>query len=227
MMDLITDFHKIIEESTNNTILELKKFFNIDVVNDNQQFIKKVNTYYIALQIWNKKLKDDKNNIFLDNILLNYCSILNCIVLKDEKVIYFLYRNTIESMIRVLSCEFSSRDIEEIFKKISHPTISANQKRILQDHISLLKSIYKECCQYVHTNPDYIPKITILPSYYSSRKKEKMLELMKIFSNLNTSILCILKIKHDDIYSDLKPNARSFLNEITPLKHRTKTHSVK
>ncbi|WP_270558165.1 hypothetical protein, partial [Clostridium perfringens] len=76
-----------------------------------------------AINLWKKQLEaklelNEKDKILLCNLNLNFCSLINCVVLGDEKLINFLYRNIIETILRFCTKEYESKDLEAMFKKI-------------------------------------------------------------------------------------------------------------
>ncbi|MFQ9672145.1 MAG: hypothetical protein ACLRZT_02065 [Clostridium paraputrificum] len=231
MIDLVTDFEKIININTQKTIKVLKSTFNNVNEEKNKSFIKSVTKYYTAIAIWNNNL----SNIFgvnrrrlIDNILLDYCSLLNCIVLGDEKLINFLYRNIIESILRVITNELKIKEIDSLFKieKLGYRNIY--EKKLIETYSSRIKSIYINSCKYVHADIDKIPKkITNLLEYYTNSNNSNNNKMLREFEELNISILCILRIKYSNIYNNFKPNSKSFVEEIIPLKERIKIANIK
>lgn len=227
MVDLITDFKDVIENSTKNSISELNETFKSLNLDKNKTFVKNINKFYMAIAMWHKYLKDnisDNNrDILLDNILLDFCSLLNCIILGDEKLIKFLYRNIIESILRYITLKLDSRDIDTMFKDISLDCNGTIEKKLLQEYSSVLKSIYNDTCLYVHTDISKItPSLTDLMKYNKNGKKLRMDKLLNDFNNLNVSILCIFQIKYYDIYLSFKGNVQGLINEVIPLEDRIK-----
>ncbi|SCK04726.1 Uncharacterised protein [uncultured Clostridium sp.] len=231
MIDLVTDFEKIININTQKTIEVLKNTFNNVNIEKNKPFIKSVTKYYTAIAIWNNNLSNiwgaDRKKL-MDNILLDYCSLLNCIVLGDEKLINFLYRNIIESILRVITNELKNKEIDSLFKieKIGYKNIE--EKKMIESYSSLIKSIYINSCKYVHVDINKIPKkITNLLQYNTNSDTINNSKMLKDFEDLNIAILSILRIKYSNIYYNFKPNSKSFIEEIIPLKERIKIRDIK
>ncbi len=231
MVDLVTDFKKIIDISTEDTINILKNTF-VEVNSEkNELFVRSISKYYMIMSIWNKKLKettqDYKIGKLLDNILLDYCSILNCVILGDEKVLNFLYRNIIESVLRVISSEFESKEIDALFNGIGRDCSGSVEKTVLNSYSSLLKSIYNVNCLYIHTDVEKIPDNLINLIAYNNNSKELNTDnLIKKFDDLNIAILCIFQIKYYNIYINLKSNAKGLMDELIPFKNRVKFSEV-
>lgn len=227
MLDLVTDFKKIIDKSTNETIKALEDIYKNINIEKNKMFIRNISKYYMGMVIWNKKLKEGLNDgrivKLLDNILLDYCSILNCVILGDEKVMNFLYRNIIESVLRIISLEFDSKEIDCLFNGISKGYNTDKEKEILDAYSSLLKSIYNHNCLYIHTDVNRIPeRLTNLIEYRNNSEDIDFSELIKKFDDLNIAILCIFQIKYYFIYNTFKPNAKGLMAEIIPYSNRIK-----
>ncbi|NFL75549.1 hypothetical protein FDB81_07375 [Clostridium sporogenes] len=226
MIDLVTDFKKIINKGTEKTIDSLNEVFKSLNIEKNKEFIRNITKYYMVIAIWFKNLKEnisenDDRRFLLDNILLDYCSILNCVILGDEKIINFLYRNVIESMLRFVTCELTTKEIDKLFNKISQECKGNKEKKIMQTYVSVLKSIYDESCLYIHTDVDKIPSdLKNLIDYNNKSKKLDMSKLINSFNNLNISIFSILQIKYYDIYLNFKSNTKGLINEVMPLKYR-------
>lgn len=225
MIDLVTDFKELINKSTDDTIVALKKIYinlNLEI---NRKFINNVNKYYIIMNVWNKKLKVKFNNAdisrLLDNILLDYCSILNCVILSDEKLLNFLYRNIIESALRIISGDLKTREIDNLFNDISKNSVGTKEKELLQMYSSQLKSIYNNNCLFIHADTQKIPEnITNLFEYNNNSNENKEKYLEKDFERVNIDILCIYQIIYYEIYLNLKSNAKGLMDEIIPYDYR-------
>lgn len=225
MMDLVTDFKSIINKSTDEAIKVLDKVYKDLHLEINKTFIQNVNKYYIIMNVWNKKLKEKFNSKdiskLLDNILLNYCSILNCIVLSDEKMLNFLYRNIIESVVRIISGDLKTRELDRLFTYISDKTSKQKEKELLLMYSSILKSIYNNNCLFIHTDIKKIPdNITNLFEYYRNSNENKLSYLEEDFKKVNICILCIYQIIYYDIYVNLKGNAKGLMDEVIPYEYR-------
>lgn len=231
MLDLVTNFKDKIKKSTDEIIIVLDKVYKNLNLEINKKYIEDVNKYYIIMNVWNRKLKEKfrNNNIsrLLDNILLDYCSILNCIILSDEKLLNFLYRNIIESFLRIISGDLENRDIDNLFTSISKQASNDIEKEALQSYSSVLKTIYNNNCLFVHTYIDKIPEnITNLFEYNENSNKSKKIYLEKDFEKLNIAILCIYQIVYYEEYRSLKSNAKGLMNEIIPYDNRIRFGKV-
>lgn len=178
MIDLVTDFKELINKSTDDTIVALGNIYKNLNLEINRKFINNVNKYYIIMNVWNKKLKVKFNNAdisrLLDNILLDYCSILNCVILSDEKLLNFLYRNIIESTLRIISGDLKTREIDNLFTDISKNSVGTKEKELLQMYSSQLKRIYNNNCLFIHTDTQKIPEnITNLFEYNNNSNENK------------------------------------------------------
>lgn len=231
MVDLVTDFKPLIKKSTDDIIKVLDKVYKNLNLEINKKFIEDVNKYYIIVNVWNKKLKDKFNNSdisrLLDNILLDYCSILNCIILSDEKLLNFLYRNIIESVLRIISGNLTTKEIDGLFNAIGSKASNDLEKNCLQSYSSILKSIYNNNCLFIHTYIQKIPEnITNLFEYNENSNKSKEKYLINDFDKLNIAILCIYQIIYYEEYQNLKPNVKGLMNEIIPYDYRIRFGKV-
>lgn len=225
-MDLITDFKKIINQNTENTITSLKKIY-ININEDkNYTFYKDISKYYTAISSWVEVLKetfkDDNSKILLNNVLLDYCSIMHCVALGDVKLINFLFRNIIESFLRYITNELTARDIEEMFRKLSLNT-NEKEKKLIQVYSSQIKQIYDDTCLYVHADTSRMPTdLTNLLDYYRNSINIEMESLRKAFERLNIALINLLKIKYVELFINMKINVKGFLDEIVPIDERVK-----
>lgn len=225
-MDLITDFKKIINQNTENTIASLEKIYININVDKNYKFYKDISKYYTAISSWvevlKENFKDDNGKILLNNVLLDYCSIIHCVALGDVKLINFLLRNIIESFLRYITNELIARDIEEMFRQLSLNT-NEEEKKMIQVYSSQIKQIYDDTCLYVHADTSRMPTdLTTLLDYYCNSINIEMDSLRKVFEKLNIALINLLKIKYVYLFVNMKVNVKGFLDEIVPIDERVK-----
>lgn len=230
-MDLVTDIKRDVENSTKKTINTLKTVYS-NIEEKNKKFYKDINIYYMIMSIWVNKLSykygNEENKNLLYNILVNYCSIINCVTLGDIKLINFLYRNTIEGVIRFISGETKSKDIEKIFRCISkNMSYSEDEIIILQSYASQLKSIYTDSCLYIHTDVSKIDKdIANMIKYRFNMENVDLEDTRRDFVKMNNSIINIFKIIYYDVYMEMKDNSKALHDEILPLKENMKVEPI-
>lgn len=221
-MDLVTDFQKMINTNTKKSISFLQKIYISVDQEKKYDLYRDVNKYYTAMSIWVKNLieyDDSENNILLNNILLDYCSIINCIVLNDKKLIFFEIRNIIESFIRIVTKNYTTRDLEKLFRDINAIESIECKKNQMQIHISRLKQSYDEACLHIHTDTTRIPmSLTNLIDY--NLNDISINEAMTTFNKVNLAMLNILKIKYIETYMSLKDNAKTYMDELLKLEDR-------
>nr|WP_312986019.1 hypothetical protein [Clostridioides sp.] len=222
-MDLTTDFKKIIKVNTESSIESLNKIYISVNREDNYLFYKEINQYYTLLKSWFTMLQkkyDEDFDLLLDNILINYCSLMHCVTLCDLKLINFLFRNTIESFLRFLLLDIENRDIERMFSELSSESIGC-EKELIQMYSSQMRQIYTDNCFYIHAQPSKMIKDFNTLLDYKNNIDNPNLELYNLrikFSNLNVAILSLLRIKYAERYIYMKDNIKSMHDEILPLQ---------
>ena len=230
-MDLVSDFKRVINNNTDNCIEELKKVF-IDIkIDKNKECYKDINKFYTGLVIWVQVLKEqekiEEKKILLDNILLNYCSILNGIVLGDIKVINFLYRNVIESIVRYITGELTTQNLEQAFKNLSN-MVDDNNKDSILIYVSRLKQIYDSTCLYIHTDTKKIDsRLTTLINFKKNSEEVNLDSIKEDFKKMNISIICILSIIFKKERQKMRDNAKGYLAEIIPLEDRIRIEQIR
>ena len=106
-MDVVSDFKRTIEKNTANSMNILNKVYKKKEINSRKEFIREINKYYTGLRVLFQYTSGEEKQVqLLNNILLNMCSLLNCVIIGDIRLIYFLYRNTIESFLRYISQDY-------------------------------------------------------------------------------------------------------------------------
>lgn len=229
-MDLVSDFTRLIDKNTGATIDFLKSKYVIVNEDKNYNFIKDINKYYTGVSIWVKKITESNNSeqiMLLNNILMDYCSILNSVILGDEKIFYFLVRNIIESFIRAITMNFTTRDLEQLFKDIAIGEENEYCKQKIQTHVSRLKQIYNDSCLYIHADTSKIPmSLTNLIKYYNYGEEKNFEEARVTFKKINLAMLNIFQLLYRDTYIDFKDNAKSYLNELIELEDRITFYKI-
>ncbi|MBI6008372.1 hypothetical protein H8J91_04310 [Clostridium perfringens] len=224
-MDLVTDFKEIIDENTEKTINSLKEIY-IEVNEDKKyDFYKSISKYYTAINLWKKQLEaklelNEKDKILLCNLNLNFCSLINCVVLGDEKLINFLYRNIIETILRFCTKEYESKDLEAMFKKICI-TDNINKKKYLEKYSSQLKSIYINSCHYVHTDTSKINyDLVNLIKYKHNIEEFDLKKENNNFCKMLSIILQILQIMYIDLFEKMKSTSKAYFYDLSDLEQR-------
>lgn len=224
-MDLVSDFKERIESSTLQTVLSLNKIYK-NISHQKKDFIREINKFYIGIRILFHYMSGEEKQVVLsNNILLDMCSLLHCVVLGDVKLIFFLYRNIIESFLRYLTKDYDSKNLDGLFNIIDGGT-SGKEKQILEKYKSQIKDIYTECCRYIHVNIKNIPKNIYDLKKYDTYIKNDLSTEKKKFQQLSVLIISILEIKYNDKYRLLKGNSKAYIDEIMPRKQRTEYAEV-
>ncbi|MGX4490459.1 hypothetical protein ACWJV3_13065, partial [Clostridioides difficile] len=186
-----------------------------------------INKYYTLITFWINAFKSNvisnDKSILLDNILLDYCSLMHCVTLGDIKLINFLFRNIIESILRYITDELETKDLESLFKKMSSGIVDNTEKYLLQTYASQIKQVYDDTCLYIHTDISKIQQnLTNLIDYKLNLEESKIDFLNNTFNKMNISILNILRIKYYPIYLAMKDNAKGFHDQFIPLEDKIK-----
>ncbi len=227
-MDLVTDFKQIIKDKINDTFEFLNTIYkNLDQNDsDNKDIIREINKSYILISIWRNNFSDDKNIALIDNILLNYCSLTHAILLKDNKVINFLLRNSIESFLRYVNNEPDTRDLEALFSDLKDRVAISEGKNLISNYSSQLKNIYTNSNFYIHTYIDKIPDIKTLADYLHN-DDFNYISVKKTLEKMNKAMICILRIIYIDVFLSLKPNAQAAHYEFIHLDENIKFDDYK
>lgn len=228
MIDLVTDFKKIINDKIEDTFEFLSSIYkNIDINDTNyKDIIRELNKSYVLISIWKNKFDTEENIMLINNILLNYCSLTHAIFLKDSKVINFLFRNSIESFLRFINNQPDTRDLESLFSDLKEKVSISQGKSLIIDYSSQLKDIYDNSNFYIHTYINNIPDIKTLNEYlhndtfnYKTIKRD--------LEKMNKAMVCILRIVYIDVFITLKPNAQAAHYEFMPLDENEKFDNYK
>lgn len=221
----------IIKNNTQLTIESLQEMYKDINLEKNKSFYKMIAKYYSAISIiilnLKKFEKNDDKVILLDNILLNFCSLIHCVVLKDIKLINFIFRNILESVIRYITEDITTRNVESLFKILtscSPDTYSG--AHLVQKYSGQLKNIYTKNCLYVHTATSKIPSNLVnLFDYRNNSNDDEMLDLMNDFNILNIAVITLFKVLEKNLYLSIPMNAKIYIDEITPLASRIEYQS--
>ena len=170
--------------------------------------------------------KDEKQEKLLDNILMDFCSLMNCVALRDKKLIYFLYRNIIECILRYISKDYTSKDLEKLFLHINNADDTL-AKNILEKYKAQIKYIYTEACRYIHADISKMPLDVInMGVYYEHTKNDSLSQELKYFKELSILIISIIRAKYVANYNNLKPNSKAYISDILPLNNRIELNSI-
>lgn len=224
-MDLISDFQILINKNTAKSVKILKGTFKN--VGEGNLFYKAINRYYTGMRVLFEYLpKDERRSILLNNILMNMCSLMYCVTLKDIKLIYFLYRNTIECLLRYISEDYESRELEKLFLDIDQD-VTGYEKICLEKYKSQIKYLYTEACHYIHTDVTRMPKeIKNMKQYDTHRRSINLSKELEFFKRLSYLIVIILIIKNYTQYDIMKKNSKAYLNDILTLEGRKELKSI-
>ncbi|WP_026393989.1 hypothetical protein [Acetobacterium malicum] len=229
-MDLVTDYKAITNENTNNTVTYLRKIYSAD--NFDEEFIYNINKYYTALSTWFSYINCDEEalNKLLDNILFNYCSLIHCIVFKDNKIIHFLIRNTIESFFRFCNKDIVSKQVDILFENANKLLPIGDNKNMLMNFTSQMKQIYNENCLYIHAAPEKMKlDLNNLLDYQSNQNQDKNNEYLnakKDFIKVNNAMLCTLLLIYNQDFKRMKLNAQGYIEEAMNFSDRLKIRNL-
>jgi len=225
-MDYSSNHKQTIIHNTISTMNSLKQIY-IDInALKNRAFYKEITRFYSAIAIIINTLKINEhrepNRILLDNILLNFCSLIHCVVLRDTKLINFIYRNIIESIIRYLTNNLTSHDLDSLFKILTtYPSDGFTGPNLVQKYGGQLKDIYTRNCLYVHTDTSKIPTNLVNLSDYKNHINDcEMSVLLNDFKMLNFAIITLFKVFYKNLYINTPINQKSYIDDLTPLGYR-------
>lgn len=230
-MDLVTDFKKYYTDGAKKIIEYLKTVY-VNVGDENNAFYLEIDKYYRALFIWKKALFQYSGNSerekLLDNILHNYCSMVHNVAIGDVKVLYFLYRNIIESFIRYITNNLRTRDLDGLFSNVNRNYVDNEEiLKYVQTYVSQLKQIYDESCLYIHADTTKIERdVCTLLDVEKRKNVEKINILKNQFIMINIAMLCLLKVRNTTIFYNMKENAQGYLDYVIPLKERIKESNL-
>ena len=225
-MDVVSDFKRTIEKNTANSMNILNKVYKKKEINSRKEFIREINKYYTGLRVLFQYTSGEEKQVqLLNNILLNMCSLLNCVIIGDIRLIYFLYRNTIESFLRYISQDYAMKNLEDLFACIDNGS-SGIEKNILTKYKSQIKYIYSEACKYIHTDINKVPENINNMKRFNTYVKRNLKEELKYFRRLSILIISIIKIKYPEKYMCLKANAKAYIDDIIPLEKRTEYQDI-
>lgn len=230
-MDLVTDYKKIYVESTEK-ILEYLRTVYKDPHEERRDFYLEIDKYYRALLIWKDAFSAKSHNIerdkLLDNILHDYCSMVHNIVVADIKVLYFLLRNIIESFVRYISNDLTTRDLEAAFSSVTaNCSGDIKLQKFVRVYMSQLKQVYDEACLYIHTDTTKIDKdVYTLLSFNSELDISRLGVIKKDFVMINIAMLSILKVRNVVVMQNMRENAQGYLNFVIPLEERVREQNI-
>src|SRR5699024_5618773 len=138
----------------------------------------------------------------------------------NEKILYFLLRNSIEAFIRYVTNNVNGRDLERMFSDISE---GGNDiwKSYIQIYTSQLKQVYDTACQYIHSDMSKIEADIFTLIELQNEKKEDLPKILRQdFIKVNVAMLSILKLKYNIVYNKIRDNAKGYLTYVIPLKDR-------
>lgn len=138
------DYDKLIEY--------LRTYYTIDILKYEEEF-RCIHTYCWIIMLWLIEFK--KNGIedkFLNDIFTNMIATIHSLIHRDMKICNFLLRNSIENFIRFFKNYIKEIEIEDSTDSIFIAIFSKlENKSLAHSKFEILKSIYSECCLYVHS----------------------------------------------------------------------------
>ena len=144
------DYMRPIREDFSNLLIYLKKLYNVEFGQEYVIELKKIHKILWVLIVWRRYLE---NNNYFDDVILNVLSLIHVSVHKDLNIMNFLLRKSVEDFLR-----FMGKHITEIRATIRVPDAfelafeNSRNDLFLHKNWEVLKSIYSDCCQTVHSN---------------------------------------------------------------------------
>lgn len=216
MYTAIDDKYLDIKKDDYNKLCEyLKSYYKIDAL-ENEERYKNFHTYCWMIMIWLKELKktgiDDK---FFNDIFMNMIATVHCLIHNDMKISNFLLRNSIENFLRFFKNYMKEINIEDspdsiftyIFSNLDNGSLS-------KEKFQILKSVYSECCLYVHSallkDNNLCDCLVNYDGYFDAEEVERF---NNNFKNTYLSINSILILYNKKIFDNM-----SYSNQLT-LRH--------
>lgn len=143
-------------------------------------------------------------------------------------VLYFLLRNIIESFVRYISNDLTTKDLEAAFSSVTANIVGDDKlQSFVRVYMSQLKQVYDEACLYIHADTTRMNKdMYTLLSFNSEQDIVKLEIIRKDFVMINIAMLSILKVKNVAVLEKMKENARGYLNFVIPLEERIREQKI-
>ena len=135
-------------------------------------------------------------SIFFSRLISDLYCILDCLEKEQNRYYFFNYRSLIENYLRLLMNvtveeNHVTQDVFLKFKKKFTSEFISSDLILTEDEYSLIRSEYKESCQYVHGSDVLNDELIFVFEDFESnkidnkkKKIEKIIQILKIFNRL-------------------------------------------
>lgn len=175
----------------------------------NEEELKNVHTSCWIIMIWLLELKKCKaGDKFLNDIFVNMIATIHSLIHKDIKISNFLLRNSIENFIRFLQNHIKEINIHDSPDMIFNCIFSnLKNESFMHKNFEILKSIYSECCLYVHStllkDDNLCDCLIKYDSFYRDEEHERFINN---FKNAYSAINNLLMIYNQNVFDNMSYN---------------------
>jgi len=163
------------------------------------------------------KIELNKNDIkypFLDEIISTMIQIIYISIYRDVKILYMLYRNTIDNFIKISKKyhniegnKYTVQIFEDIFS-----TQFVKENSVLKNSFEGILSLYKTSCGYVHSTDKKFFSLNYSVRNYNNSNTNEFKKCTNDFYSLMKNFNNILIIYNRDIYENLSLNEKRLIN---------------
>lgn len=178
-----------------------------------KDFLRQIHRAAYILDIWRIGLeKVHKENIFVDEIFSSFVQIMYISILKDDKILYMLYRNIVDNLIKVCKENYPITNNYTIDVLTELQQINKNNEVVTKAFEKIL-TLYKICCGYVHSTEEKYLKLDTCLKEYSSLDIKILNQCSNHFYMLAKNVNYILLFMYDEIYeTQFTPKEKQLIN---------------
>lgn len=188
-------------------------FERLVMENATRDFLRQIHKAAYIFDIWRIGLeKANKNNVSIDEIFSSFVQIMYICVLKDDKILYMLYRNVIDNLIKVCKERYLVTNSFTIDALIDLQKINKDNEITSKAFESIL-TLYKISCGYVHSTEEKYLKLDTCLKEYGSLELSIFDQCNKHFCTLAKNINYIFLFMYDEVYEmQLNPKEKQLIN---------------
>ncbi|KRQ85788.1 hypothetical protein ABG79_02443 [Caloramator mitchellensis] len=204
-------------EDYNKLINFLNEYYKIEIKNEVKNDLKLIHKVSWIIIIWLRELKRNKiESKFLNEILTNLISMIHVYIHNDIKLCNFILRNSIENFIRFYNIYLSQIDtasspdkiFEIIFNKFN------DNMCFINNNFQILRSVYKECCDYIHSNnlddENFCKNLDQYDNFYDDKE---ITRFNNNFDNVHRAMNNLILLNSKMIYEQMYLNNKSIIDD--------------
>lgn len=178
-----------------------------------KDFLRQIHKAAYIFDIWRIGLeKRHKENIFIDEIFSSFVQIMYISILKDDKILYMLYRNIIDNLIKICKENYPITNDYTIDVLIELQKVNKNNEVIAKAFERIL-TLYKICCGYVHSADEKYLKLNACLKEYSNLDIKLLNQCSNHFCMLAKNVNYIFIFVYDEIYeTQFAPKEKQLIN---------------